>query len=339
MSLFSKRVYNLLQDIELNQYRPRNFSALIPDVPVLTREALRKIKVDKSGVFSTSSGSTGQPVTVQKSFKQRLWFKATNQRELLWRGWDVSKKMAVITAKIDSPKVGLWRNNPYLFPDATGQVHTHPLKGDLQGWLNESSCEYLHTYPSIAESLDTSKLVDVKSTGERGGTMYSCEEMGTIGIECPENPDVYHVMENIIVELDDANNIIVTDLAHPYLKRYLIGDKGEWGTCSCGRKLQTLNKDVLGRVRNMAVAADGSKFWPVFGTIKFNEAAPNLIRCQAIQTSLSAMVLKVEGDITRDEEHSIIEVMTKSLGNDYSYRIEKVSGFPEGKFEEFVCLI
>jgi len=335
----SRQIFELVKRFEYTQYESRNHAALIPDVPVLTRQDLRVLNVEKTQYSSTTSGSTGIPVTIQKSNAQYLWFKATNQRELLWRGWDVSKNLAVITAKVKEARIGKWQNNPFLFPNSTGKIYVHPLKGDLQLWLNSVPCTYLHSYPTVIKSLDASGLTDVKSTGERGGTLYSSEEVGTIAIECPDNPDVYHVMENIIVELDADNNIIVTDLTHPYLKRYLIGDKGEFTSCYCGRKLQTLKKDVLGRVRNMAVAPDGSRFWPVIGSIKFKTVAPDLIRFQAIQESLTQVTLKVEGDITTEEENNIKQIMRENLGDTYEYAVVCVSGFPVGKFEEFICMI
>jgi phenylacetate-CoA ligase len=336
---WSREVFNLVKRFEHTQYEPRNHAALIPDVPVLTREALRTLPVTKLDYSSASSGSTGVPVVVQKTLVQQLWFKATNQRELLWRGWDTSRNMAVVTAKVSHVGEETWQFNPYIFPNTPGKIYVHPTRGDLQQWLDSVPCDYLHSYPTIIQTLDTSRLIDVKSTGERGGTLYSSEEAGTIAIECPDNPDVYHVMENIVIELDNENNIIVTDLTHPYLKRYLIGDKGEFAQCHCGRTLQTLKKNVLGRVRNMAVAPDGTRFWPLFGVNKFSRIAPNLIRWQAIQESLTHIVLKVQGDITFLEELNIKQVMCNSLGNDYEYHIVRVEGFPPGKFEQFMCLI
>jgi phenylacetate-CoA ligase len=195
----------------------------------------------------------------------------------------------------------------------------------------------LHSYPSIISTLDTSKLKGIKSTGERGGTAYTSEELGTIGLQCPDNPDVYHIMENIVIEISDDNDIIATDLTHPYIKRYKIGDKGEFATCNCGRKLQTINKNVVGRVRNMVVYPDGTKSWPTFGTIKIREVSPNVKRVQCIQTSLSEVTLKVQGTI--EDVDSVKKLVSSSLNHPFNVNIEFVESFPEGKFEEFVCNI
>jgi phenylacetate-CoA ligase len=336
---WSREMFNLVKQFEHTQYEPRNHAALIPDVPVLTRQALRTMPVKKLDYSSTTSGSTGIPVVVQKTLVQQLWFKATNHRELLWRGWDTSRNMAVVTARVEQAGEEIWQVNPYIFPKTPGKIYAHPIRGNLQQWLDSVPCDYLHSYPTIIQTLDTSRLLDVKSTGECQGTLYSSEEVGTIAIECPDNPDVYHVMENIVIELDKENNIIVTDLTHPYLKRYLIGDKGEFAECHCGRTLQTLRKNVLGRVRNMAVAPDGSRFWPTLGVNKFHKIAPGLVRWQAIQESLTRVVLKVQGNITFFEELNIRQLMHNTLGNEYEYHVVRVEGFPPGKFEQFMCLI
>ena len=140
-----------------------------------------------------------------------------------------------------------------------------PIK-ELQSWLEEINPHYVHARPSILKELDLTKLtnfIDSKSTGELGGTMFSSEESGTIAISCPDNPSVYHVMENIIVETDDEGAAIITSLTNPYIKRYKHGDHIELGECNCGRTLQTI-KTIHGRVRNMLILPNGDKKWPTF---------------------------------------------------------------------------
>lgn len=330
-------VYNLTRFLIENEREPRNSLSLVPNVPIMTRRDLQKIKAPDMEYVTTTSGSTGEPVTVTKSIVQHVWFQATNLRELIWRNWDTQKNLAMCTARIKQLGSTDWKTNPLLFKQV-GKIYTHPLRGDLQKFIDEVDAEYFYSYPSIIKRHDVSKFIDIKSTGEQGATMYSSEELGTIAITCPDNPDVYHVMENIIVEIDDDHNIICTDITHPYLKRYMIGDKGDFATCSCGRKLQTLNKQILGRERNMATAPDGSKFWPKVGSIKFNEVAPNLKQFQVIQEPYE-IILKVEGLITEDEEKNLLGLIEENMGSDFKYRLIKVDGFPAGKFEEFVSNI
>ena len=59
--------------------------------------------------------------------------------------------------------------------------------------------------------------------------------------------------------------MVVTPLHNPAtpLIRYDIGDYATVGSgCPCGRKLPVMRK-VLRRVRNLATAPDGGRFWPV----------------------------------------------------------------------------
>ena len=144
-------------------------------------------------------------------------------------------------------------------------------------------------------------------------------------------------MENILIEIDKENNIIATDLTHPYIKRYKIGDKGEFGQCSCGRKLQTLKKNVVGRVRNMIKYPDGTSAWPLFGTTSMRDISPNINRVQAIQQSLTDITIKIQGGVENIEP--LKELVLSRLGHPFNIKFEFVEQFPDGKFEEFVCMI
>lgn len=145
-------------------------------------------------------------------------------------------------------------------------------------------------YPSILETIDLKalrRLKAIKTTGETLqkrdpliADMYSSEEVGMIAIQCPDCPEAYHVMENILVEILDekdqptnVDRVILTDLTSHYLHRYDIGDYVEIGQCSCGGGLQTIKK-ILGRRRNRVVLPDGSSHWPRIGSLQFRDIAP-----------------------------------------------------------------
>lgn len=339
MSDFHLEVYKLTKALEENQYKPRDVSKLIPKCDILTREKLQKIPVDKSKAYSSTSGSTGEPVYVQKFYLQQLWYNATNIRELLWLKWDPSKTLAIVNAPVSKEDTYPWITNPYMFGNNVGKCITHPLRGDIQGWLDKNKPEYLHSYPSVIKTLDTSTLLGVKSTGENGSTAYTSEELGTIALTCPDNPDVYHIMENIILEIVDDNDIVLTDLTHPYIKRYKIGDKGEFGTCSCGRKLQTIKRNVLGRIRNMVKYPDGTTAWPLFGSNTIRNACDTIKRFQCIQESYTDITVKIQGNVPEDKMDEVKNLILKRLQHPFNINIQIVDNFPEGKFEEFVCKI
>jgi phenylacetate-CoA ligase len=195
--------------------------------------------------------------------------------------------------------------------------------------------------PSIVAQLDLSKitnLIDVKGTGEKGGTMYSSEECGTIAIECPDNKDVYHVMENIIVECDDEGSLIVSNLTNPYVRRYKHGDHIELGECNCGRTLQTI-KTIHGRVRNMLILPNGDKKWPLFGTRDIHENF-GIKRFKVIQNSLNNLEVQIiSNKLTKERTNDLIKTILSSVGEPLNVKIKYVKSFPNYKFEEFVSLV
>lgn len=342
---------SLLKYLERSQWESRIIK--IPKKPILSRYDLQKLIVPKGDFESRSSGSTGIPVVVQKSKLSNLWWAATNIREILWFQRNLNLSVAVIKANIE--KAGMQKGwGPML--QSSGLMYYHPVEGDLQRWVEGINPHYLITYSSILETLDLSKLTQLQGIKTTGETLhfkhplvadtYSSEEVGTIAIQCPNNSECYHVMENILVEiLDDQNQptsvgrVIVTDLTSSYLHRYDIGDYAEVGTCTCGRGLQTLKK-ILGRKRNMVRLPDGSKHWPRIGSRKFRDLAP-IIRYQAVQTSKTQIELKliVEKSLNMEQETQLRSLIQQELKYPFEVKITYHSKFPPGKFEEFICLL
>ena len=204
-------VQKVLKSFEISQWSHKPNFDLIKNSPVITREDFRKIKQQPGFYMSKTSGSTGEPVTIQKTYQDYVLYLATNIREIRWRNWDFSKNLAIIKAgSKKEDKVG-W-GVPYTLEPKQGmtfKIGFEPIS-TLQKWLEEKNPHYLHCIPSIVSQLDLSKitnLIDVKGTGEKGGTMYSSEECGTIAIQCPDNKDVYHVMENRIRNTDNFKTL------------------------------------------------------------------------------------------------------------------------------------
>jgi len=335
-------VQKVLRSFEISQWSHKPNFDLVKNLPVINREDFRKIKQQPGFYISKTTGSTGEPVTIQKSYQDYVLYLATNIRELRWRKWDFSKNLAIIRAwSKKEDKIG-WGFPSTLEPiqGKTFTIGFEPISV-LQKWLEEKNPHYLHCAPSIVAQLDLSKvtnLIDVKGTGEKGGTMYSSEECGTIAIQCPDNPSVYHVMENIIVEVDTDGGIIVTNLTNPYVRRYKHGDHIELGECHCGRTLQTI-KTIHGRVRNMLVLENGDKKWPIFGTRDIHEKF-GIKRFKVIQTSLNDLEMQIISDkLSKENEDTLIETIKNSVGEPMNVKIKYVESFPNYKFEEFVSLL
>lgn len=330
------RVLNLLEESQW-KYKP-NFDS-VKNLPILTRKDLRKIK-QKKGLYNTkSSGSTGEPVSVEKTAADYIWYLATNIREMIWRKWDVSRNQAVIKGAIATKTIESWGLPRKLFP-VQGKIYTTGYKPskELQDWLESVNPHYIHCLPSIAKTLDLNKitnLIDIKGTGELGGSMYSSEECGTIAIQCPDIKQNYHVMENQLVEVDTDGGILITTHTNPYIKRYKHGDHVELGTCDCGRTLQTITK-IYGRVRNMFSMPDGSKKWPLIGSRTFYEKY-GIEKFKCIQWSYTNVELQIIAG--KVDEEALSKEVKECLEADVDVKITHVDSFQNYKHEEFVSMI
>lgn len=318
----------LIQHLQTSQYT--SLTRKIPSGPITTKSDLQNIKIPPNQPTSRTSGSTGTPLIIPKTVQSIMWHTATNIRELQWRNWDITKKIVVILARIKYDNV---ENNIYYKKLDTNK--------NLQIYLEHIQPYYLYTYPSIIKELDLSKLhnlIDIKSVGEIDGTNYSCEEAGTIALQCPEGNN-YHIMENIIVETHEEHGILITDLTNPIINRYALGDIIELGTdlCKCGRTLPIITK-IYGRIRNMLLLPDNNKIWPTVGEPLFRTITDKIIKHQTIQRTLNdiELLLQVKEVLTNDEHDNLISLVLKSLGwSHLKCKIIYVDKFEDGKFEAF----
>jgi phenylacetate-CoA ligase len=332
---------NLLEMIDKLQWEHKPDFDQIKNLPIITRSDLRKIKMEKQLFETKTSGSTGESLAIQKTKDDYVWYMATNIRELLWRKWDVTKDICAIKPNGKIENKTSWGLPKLLFPKQ-GNLYFYNYKtiSEIQKWLEEKNPHYIHCLPSILKQIDLNKLtnlIDCKGTGEVGGSMYSSEECGTIAIQCPDNKEVYHVMENQLVEVDSDGGIIITTLSNPYIRRYKHGDHVELGSCHCGRTLQTIKK-IHGRVRNMFVLPNGDKKWPLIGSLEFYSKF-GIKRFKAIQKSLQELELQIISDPLGEKEKEVIQLIQKMLDCSIQVTLKYVESFPNYKFEEFVSLV
>ena len=341
MNKYEIDVKTTLDHFKKTQWNYRPDPKQIEKYPIITREDLRNTRM-KKGLFSCStSGSTGESLTIEKTYGDYIWYMATNIRELIWRKWDVTKNFALIKPGGKQENTNSW-GIPYNIEPLQGKTFKigHEPISVIQSWLEKNNPHYIHGRPSIIKELDLSKisnLIDTKGTGELGGTMFSSEECGTIAITCPDNPNVYHVMENQIVEVDTDGGMIITTLTNPYIKRYKNGDCVELGECTCGRSLQTITK-IHGRVRNMFVLPNGDKKWALFGTQEYYSTF-GIKKYKLIQTSLTELELNIISENLGEREEELKKHILKFLGSPINITIKYVDNFPDYKFEEFISLV
>lgn len=329
----------LLDFFETSQWNHSPEFERLEGLPILTRQDLMNLKQETQYYQTKSSGSTGEPVTVNKTYADWVWYLATNIREFRWRGWDITKNIAMINAR-NEPHMQTGWGIPYEIESNQGNSYFIGLEpiSVIQKWLEEVNPHYIQVSSNIIKQIDLSKItnyIDHKGSNEVGDSMYSSEECGTIAITCPDNPSVYHVMENQLVEVDDDGAMVITCKTNPYIKRYKHGDHIELGTCHCGRTLQTITK-INGRVRNMFHMKNGDIKWPLIGSRTYGDYGIKRYKC--FQVDLDTVEVHVVADKIEKEE-DFIGLVKEWLDQDIEVKIVYVDGFNDYKHEEFVTLV
>jgi len=341
LKIIDPEIKKLTDYLEESQWNHVVDFSLLDGYEIMTKDDLRKMKMEKHFYTVRTSGSTGEPVILEKTFSDAVWHSAATIREFIWKGWDTRKTIALIRAGVKEGHSDDWGINKYNFPEQ-GKRYVNGLLpiSELQTWLEKVNPDYINCLPSVFKQLDTSKIsnfIDWKGTGEVGGTTYSSEECGIIAIQCPDNPAVMHVTENIIIEIDDEGCAIMTSLTNPYIKRYKHGDHVVLGECHCGRTLQTIT-EIKGRVRNMLILPNGDKKWPLFGTLSYYERF-GIKRFKAVQTELNHVEIQIVSQNLGEKERDLIQLVKDMLQCPVDVSVKYVESFPNYKFEEFVSLV
>jgi phenylacetate-CoA ligase len=279
-----------------------------------------------------TSGSTGEPVTLQRTNVSRLFWAACTVRDHLWHGRDFASRMTsirpTISAYLEMEDWGF--PAAALFRTGTAQAIPSTVPIDEQLALIERFQPHsLLSFPTNLRALaDRWKQAGAVPTGLRhlrtvGETVsaefrahlaaslglqvednYSSQEAGVIALQCPEG-GLYHAMaESLVVEVlgdDDApcaegevGRVVLTDL-HNFaspLVRYDIGDYAEVGGRCACGRALPTLKRILGRERNLLVKPDGTRHWPLVGFQRFDEVAP-VQQYQVVQHALDEVELKV----------------------------------------------
>jgi phenylacetate-CoA ligase len=252
------------------------------------------------------------------------------------------------------------------------------LPSDVQlGWLDENSdFAYLLTFPSnLAELLNKCEargygwpaLRQVRTVSEPVSDelrircrnvlgveivdLYSTQELGYLALQRNDGPGYYALSDTHVVEVlaDDGRQcrpgeigrVVVTALhnfAMP-LFRYDVGDLAEVG--EPGPLPYMVINRIFGRVRNLLLAPDGTRRWPLLGTRQLIEIAP-VVQHQFIQVSRDRIVVRlvVRRPVTEVEEQAMrAHLLTQTpAGIDFEFSyLDEIPRSPGGKFEDFVC--
>jgi len=228
-------------------------TALSDDVwrslPVLTRDDVQKagdqLQCNKTPKGhgrtqqSTTTGSTGKPVTVRRTELMNFYWAAFTLRDHMWRKRDLSATFATIrydrSARAAYPKGIIsqnWGSPAGLFNTgaAAKLTITTPI-ADQAEWLARQNATYLSTnpsnlgellryseetganYPTLREVQTLSEVLDPALRGEcrrlwdiEIADMYSTQETGYIALQCPESENYHIQSETALIEILDADD-------------------------------------------------------------------------------------------------------------------------------------
>ncbi len=212
-------------------------------IPPLTRSDIQSagtalhstnVPKDHGRVLSTSSsGSTGRPVTAKKTDVNQIFHKALNLRNHLWHKRDLAAKFATIRGYDRGTAMAphgshrkswttVYRTGPSIMLNSA-----HCTLGEQLHWIAKERPPYILSYPTNLHALALrceatgidmpwlNALVtfsEALSPGQRGviervfgvtvEDMYSAAEVSMIAVQCPEQPHYHHVQsENVLVEI------------------------------------------------------------------------------------------------------------------------------------------
>lgn len=178
---------------------------------------------------------------------------------------------------------------------------------------------------------------------------YGCGEVEGVAYECDNHDGLHVTEEHVILETDDNNELILTDLdnfSFPFI-RYKNGDQVELSesSCTCGRKSKIIKK-IVGRISDNVVGLDGTPVhWGYFHhlLIYTNIAANrNLEKFQVIQSSLNELSISIQSDPLSEDDKSILIKELKSKFGDIQIAINNVpyiSHSETGKFKAIISKV
>jgi hypothetical protein len=277
----------------------------------MDRLEFRKV-IQKLGIYqSTTSGSTGISVVVQKYPEQLANCHKAEKLLADWFDWDRFAPTLKITPII-----------PHQFQRGRTTYSNTDMPGAFKQLIAFPS-----SLPGNLERFERILCYGEPWTGV-GIDSYSSEEFGMIALQCPIDSTHMHIMDHLEINFT-ANGMSITDTTHPYLKDYEIGDYAEPVFCNCGIGLKAMTH-VRGRIRNQIKMPNGGSKWPLLGLLGF----PEIERFQVFQESLYTLRVHIDGVMPQ----AAIKSMRRALGFNFNIKVVQ-GGFKDGKHEEFICEI
>lgn len=152
---------------------------------------------------------------------------------------------------------------------------------------------------------------------------YGCGEIGGIAYECEKHEGLHVTEERIILEVNEHNDLIITDLDNytmPFIRYWnadqsIINDK----LCSCGRQSKLITQ-IMGRTCDYVIGINGQFLhWAYFWHLIFDSQIANkrnLRKFQIMQNTKTNLLIRLVADPLSNEEMEFIRTdIEKRLGD------------------------
>jgi phenylacetate-CoA ligase len=328
------------------------------------KEIMSKDINKRSVIKFSTSGTTGDPLTVLVDRDSRIWAEAARLRGWSWANYEVgnsiinfsSHKWPSMLGKI---RIGLI--NIHEFPEFAEKdelIHyfskIRKLKPFCLTGLTSNLCriaaiydkynvngiqfpvifstaEMLHEHQrDLLEKLFKSKVYDY----------YGSTEIGSLAYECEYN-NKHITDEHVIIETmnsqganvsNTCGDIILTDLdnyAMPFI-RYKCGDVGTLtgSECECRRGLHIL-KSLDGRSQEFLKTLDGNCVSAMYFPSRFKKVK-GIEQYQIVQPDINHITLKIVKNkfFSSNELEKMIQIIKEKIGNDVNISVEECDRIP-----------
>jgi phenylacetate-CoA ligase len=330
-------------------------------------------------VLHRTSGSSGQPLDIRRTWFEEHLLQASRLRVLGAFGFRLTdRRAAVVLARHESPT---WYGRLGLLPYE--EVHCLLPPGEVLSSLRAIRPDILRGYPGtlswlagfltpedrasirprfIATESETLTSDMRARIGEGFGApvidFYGSHEFNLIAWECPAG-GCYHFSDLTVIaeilkdgrpaEPGEEGELVATALhsfGMPFI-RFRLGDqvvRGE-ARCSCGAPNSTLAR-VAGRVMDRFALRNGRSVHPYTLINPLLQCAPWLRRYQIVQEDLERLLVKLVPlagkSPTADDFAGLRQAMVDNLGTSVSVRFEVVDEIPasaNGKFRPYYSLV
>jgi phenylacetate-CoA ligase len=317
---------------------------------------------------AATSGTTGTPLDVYRSFGSILWEEAFHLQHWHWAGWKRGRRQAVLRGDRVVPLER--RQPPFWFQDTAGSqlvfstrhLHRDSARHFAQE-LQRFGATHLRAYPSAAYDLATfiaeagmSVRLDAVITGSemlydfqrrRIESTFGCKVFDFYGMaervafaaEC-EHGRMHVNPEYGIVEIvdehgrpTDGEGMIVGTSLHNHvvpLIRYRMNDSARWSRepCPCGRTYPVIER-IGGRLADQLYDLDGRAVNCTIIGFAF-DGMRNIRRAQVAQTAADRWVIRIvpAPNYTAADGQRVLDALAAQVSARVHAHVELVSQLP-----------